>query len=364
MTVPVVNRPPELPIASPMAAAVANEFGSAFSAHMVTATWSAEGGWSRPGLTLREAITLDPAAVGLHYGQAVFEGLKAHRQADGGLAIFRPRAHAARMRRSAARLMMPEPPEELFIEALDALVRADAEWLPDDPALSLYLRPLLLATEPTLALRPARHYLFAVLAFCTKGFFSAAQEPVSVWVRTTSARAVTGGTGAAKCAGNYAPAFLAQAEAAAHGCQQVVWLDAIERRWIEEMGGMNLLFVRDRGGVPLITTPPLASGTVLPGVTRDTLLTLAPGLGYQAVEEPITLDDWRSGCLSGEISETIACGTAAIVAPIGRAITPSEEWIIGNGGTGPVAERLWQAIRSVQRGLEPDPHRWLYRVGP
>jgi branched-chain amino acid aminotransferase len=363
MSEAVISQPVELPVATPKLAPAQNEFGSAFSAHMVMATWSERSGWSAPALAARQAIAIDPAAVGLHYGQAVIEGLKAHRQAGGGVAIFRPYTYAERMRRSAARLRMPEPPEQLFVNALEMLVRADSEWLTDDPALSLYLRPLLLATEPTLALRPARHYLFLVLAFCTRGFFAAGQEPVSVWVTTSSARAVPGGTGAAKYAGNYAPAFLAQEEALAHNCHQVVWLDAVERRWVEEMSGMNLLFVRGEGTKEVITTPPLTGGTILPGITRDTLLTLAADLGYEVAEEAITLDDWRAGCVSGRISETIACGTAAIVTPVGRVRTPGGEWAVGSGGTGPVAEKLWNAIRSVQRGLAPDSHRWLHHVG-
>jgi branched-chain amino acid aminotransferase len=355
---------PVRPVAVATSADPASEFGAALTSHMVTATWSEQKGWTAPILAARRPVPLDLSAVGLHYGQIVFEGLKAHRQADGGVAIFRPHAHAARMRQSAARLMMPEPTDDLFIRALRLLVGQDAHFLSDDPSLSLYLRPLLLATEPTLALRPAKHYLFAVLAFCTRGFFASGQQPVSVWVSSSYVRAAPGGTGAVKYAGNYAPAFLAQAEAAQHQCQQVVWLDAIERRWVEEMGGMNLLFVRrgDREGHVVITTPPLASGTLLPGVTRASLLSLASDLGYEARESPITIDEWRDGCRQGWISETIACGTAAIVTPIGMVRTESDEWIIGHGQAGPVAQRLWTALRSLQRGVEPDPHRWLYHI--
>lgn len=359
-----MGSPPVLPLAA-AAGDPQSEFGTALTPHMVTATWSEDTGWSRPALSVRSPVSFDLAAAGLHYGQIVFEGLKAHRQVSGGVAIFRPHAHAARMRQSAARLMMPGVSDELFTGSLRLLVREDAECLPDDPSLSLYLRPMLLATEPTLALRPARHYLFAVLAFCARGFFAAGQQPVSVWVTSSYVRAAPGGTGAAKIAGNYAPAFLAQAEAARHECQQVVWLDAIERRWVEEMGGMNLLFVRsgeDRGGPVVITTPPLANGTVLPGVTRATLLSLAPTLGYEAREQPITIDEWRDGCREGRITETIACGTAAIVTPVARVRTENEEWLIGHGETGPVAQRLWHALRSLQRGAELDPDRWLYHI--
>jgi branched-chain amino acid aminotransferase len=341
-----------------------DEFGTALTPHMVTATWSERLGWSEPVLSDRTPVPLDLATVGLHYGQSVFEGLKAYRQAGGGMAIFRPHAYAARMRQSANRLMMPEVCDELFLEALRLLVSEDARCMADDSSLSLYLRPILIASEPTLALRPARHYLFAVLAFCTKGFFATGQQPVSVWVTSEYVRATPGGTGDVKYTGNYAPAFLAQAEAARHGCQQVVWLDAVERRWVEEMGGMNLLFVRgghDGDGV-VLTTPPLTSGTVLPGVTRATLLSLAPTLGYQVREQPITIDEWRDSCREGLITETIACGTAAIVTPVARVRTEAEEWVIGDGGNGPVAQRLWTELCSLQRGTRPDPNQWLHHV--
>jgi branched-chain amino acid aminotransferase len=334
------------------------QFGTEFTPHMVTATWSADRGWSAPELADRKPVPMDLTAVGLHYGQSVFEGLKAYRQPDGDVAIFRPHAHAARMRQSAARLAMPEPPEELFLGALDLLVRADRGSLPDDPSLSMYLRPLLIATEPTLALRPANEFLFVVLAFVTKAYFGGRVDPVSVWVSTEYSRAVPGGTGAAKYTGNYAPTFAAQTEAASHGCGQVVWLDAVERRWIEELGGMNLFFVRRDG---TITTPPL-SGTLLPGVTRDSLLALAPELGHPVIEEPIALEDWRAGCLDGSIAETLACGTAAIVTPIGEVKTADGTWTIGDGTTGPVAKKLYEALQAQHKGLAADDRGWRFPV--
>ncbi|MCE7011495.1 branched-chain amino acid aminotransferase [Kibdelosporangium philippinense] len=333
------------------------QFGTQFTAHMVTATWSRAKGWGAPELTERRPIPLDPTAVGLHYGQSVFEGLKAHRQPDGHISIFRPHAHASRMRQSAARLAMPEPPVDLFVEALEMFVRADGDALPDDPSLSLYVRPLLIATESTLALRPADEFLFVVLGFVTKAFFTGGMNPVSVWVSPDFARAMPGGTGAAKYTGNYAPTFAAQTQAAENGCDQVVWLDAVERRWVEELGGMNLFFVhRDR-----ITTPPL-TGTLLPGVTRDCLLQLAPGLGYAVAEEPIAIDEWRAGCHDGSIVETLACGTAAIVTPIGAVKTASESWTVGDGTTGPVAKALYDALQAVQQGRAEDPFGWRYPV--
>ncbi|MFG1644981.1 branched-chain amino acid aminotransferase [Amycolatopsis sp. NPDC049252] len=358
MSSPVLGESPLLPTVSVAGPDASSEFGTAFTAHMVTATWSASTGWSAPVLSERRPVAFDLAAVGLHYGQLVFEGLKAHRQADGSTAIFRPHAHAERMRRSAARFSMPPPPESLFLDAVRLLAGRDAGALSDDPSLSLYLRPILVATEPTLALRPSEHYLFAVIAFRTGGFFATGADPVSVWVSTDFVRAAPGGTGAAKCAGNYAPAFLAQAQAAEHGCAQVVWLDATRRRQVEEMGGMNLFFVHGAGGAARITTPPL-SGTILPGVTRDSLLTLGRARGCEITEEPITVDEWRAGCRTGEITETIACGTAAVVVPVGRVRTAGDEWLVGGGATGPVATAWWHRLRAVHRGVEPAPHGWL-----
>lgn len=334
-------------------------FGTALTSHMVTATWSRDEGWGEPVLSARGRLPLDAAAVGLHYGQAVFEGLKAHRRADGALALFRPDAYARRMRDSAARLALPEPPEELFRTALEELVRRDGAELPDDPHVSLYLRPILIASEPVLALRPADECLFAVMAFVTGAFFGGRTDPVTVWVSTDYVRAAPGGAGAAKWPGNYAPTFLAQAEAERNGCGQVVWLDAVERRFVEEMGGMNLLFVHDTGE---ITTPPL-TGTILPGVTRDSLLTIAADLGHPVRERPIPVEEWRDGSRSGAIVETIACGTAAVVTPVGRVRTPVEEWRIGDGTGGPIAEELGRAIRALHRGVTPDTHGWCHIVG-
>lgn len=338
-------------------------FGEAFTAHMVTALWNEEEGWHPPVLSPRRPLLIDPAMVGLHYGQAVFEGLKAHRQVDGTIALFRPDAHARRMRASARRLAMPEPPEELFLQAAMELVQRDRDWLPKDPSLSLYLRPLLVATEPCLSFRPSRSYLFLLLAFVTGGFFADQLDPIAVQTADGYTRAVPGGTGAAKYSGNYAPTYLAQASAAEAGCQQVVWLDAVERKWVEEMSAMNLFFVRSSGDEQAITTPPL-TGTLLAGITRDSLLTLAPTLGYQARQEPISVDEWRDGCLGGTLTETFACGTAAIVTPVGEVRAGAHAWKIGNGVAGPVTLALRTALRDIQRGTAPDRFGWMHPVDP
>lgn len=339
-------------------------FGEAFTANMVTAGWTADDGWHPPRLRPYGPLPMDPGMVGLHYGQAVFEGLKAHRLVDGSVAVFRLDSHARRFQRSAHRLAMPEPPVELFRAAVEELVRADRSTLPDDPAVSLYLRPILFASEPSLALRPAREYQLVVMAFVTGGFFGDSPPPLSVMVSRSYSRAAPGGTGSSKSAGNYAAAYLAQREAEEAGCQQVVWLDAAERRWVEELGATNIFFVRGRGPDARVATPSL-TGTLLPGITRDSLLTLAADLGHPTSEERVSLAQWRAESTTGEISESFACGTAAVVTPIGRVRDTAAEggdWTIGGGAAGPVTLALRDALIDVQHGRSPDRHGWLHSV--
>ncbi|MFJ1767383.1 branched-chain amino acid aminotransferase [Amycolatopsis sp. NPDC088138] len=337
-------------------------FGEAFTDHMVTLSWAADTGWTTPKVRPYGDLTVNPAMVGLHYGQVVFEGLKAHRQTDGSIALFRPGMHAHRFQRSARRLAMPELPEDLFRRAAEDLVREDGHHLPDDPALSLYLRPVLFAAEPCLALRPAREYQFVLLAFVTGGFFGTRPEPVPVMVSRRYSRAAPGGTGHAKSAGNYAASYLAQLEAEAAGCKQVVWLDAAERRWVEELGATNLFFVRGSGPDATVVTPTL-TGTLLPGITRDSLLVLATDLGYAPAEERVSLDQWRTECRSGVMTESFACGTAAVVTPVGRVHDEEGDWTVGNGEPGDVTVALRDALVAIQRGQAPDLHHWMSTVG-
>ncbi|SHN33159.1 branched-chain amino acid aminotransferase [Streptomyces yunnanensis] len=361
----IVSKPVARPLTPSQRAerTTSTAFGSAFTEHLVSVRWSEERGWHEAELRPYEPLVLDPATVGLHYGQAVFEGLKAFRSHTGSVGVFRPDAHARRMRASARRLMMPEPPEELFLAAVDALVAQDQQWIPDDPAMSLYLRPLLFASERTLALRPAREYRFLLMAFVTEGYFGPAQRPVRVQVTETYSRAAAGGTGAAKCAGNYAGSLLPQAEAQEQGFDQVVWLDPVERRWVEELGGMNLFFVYGSGRDARLVTPPL-SGSLLAGVTRDALLRLAPALGVPAAEEPMSLEEWRRGCAGGELTEVFACGTAARITPVGEVGSADGIWTIGDGTTGEVTTRLSDALFGIQRGELPDRWSWMRPVAP
>jgi branched-chain amino acid aminotransferase len=332
--------------------------GDAFTPNMVTMTWNERDGWHDWTSGPLRTIPMHPAMIGLHYAQVIFEGLKAHRQADGSVAVFRPDQNALRFQRSARRLAMPELPESAFLRAVDAVVAADQHLLSDDPAVSLYLRPLMFATESNLMLRPSNEYMFLMMAFIAGGFFGDdVLSPVSVLISREHSRAMPGGTGDVKCAANYGPSFVAQRLAQDAGCQQVVWLDAVEHRWVEEMGGMNLFFVRTTETGTEIVTPAL-TGTLLPGVTRDSLLVLAGQLGLRVREERISVETWRQESREGRITEVFACGTAAVVTPVGTVRDADDDWTIGDGTPGPVTLRLRQALVDVQRGLAPDPGGW------
>lgn len=337
-------------------------FGRYPTDHLVRATWTKEAGWYDARLEPYAPLQLDPATNVLHYGQAIFEGLKAYRHADGGIKVFRPQQNAERFARSARRLAMAELPAELFIGSIEALVRQDRDWVPSGQERSLYLRPFMLATEVGLGVRPSNRYEYLLIASPAGAYFPRGLKPVSVWISDDYVRAAPGGTGEAKCAGNYAASLVAQAEAAQHGCDQVVWLDAVERRWIEEMGGMNLCFVFGEGDTARLLTPEL-TGSLLPGVTRSSLLTVAADLGIRAEEGKISVDEWREGCASGEITEVFACGTAAVITPVGEVKSrTSGAWAIGEGGTGPVTARLRQALLDIQTGAAPDTHNWLHTI--
>lgn len=337
-------------------------FGRVFSEHMVTLRYSEErGGWQRPVLEPYAPFQLDPAAMVLHYGQAIFEGLKAYHQADGSIAMFRPEANARRFNNSAKRLAMPELPVETFLASLDGLVKQDRAWVPRAVGESLYLRPLMIATEAALGVRPAKEYLFTVFASPAGAYFPRGVKPVSVWLSEDYVRASPGGTGEAKCAGNYAASLVAQRQASAEGCDQVVWLDAVEHRWVEEMGGMNIFFVFDEGGKPKLVTPRL-TGTLLPGVTRDSLLQLAQDLGYGAEERMISVGEWQEALTSGQMTEAFACGTAAVITPIGTVKSKAGTQTINRGETGPVTFKLRETLLNLQHGMIPDTHGWLRKL--
>ena len=333
-------------------------FGRVFTDHMAIIEYDEQKGWHDARITARHPFKMDPASPVLHYAQEIFEGLKAYRRPGGGAALFRPDANAKRFAKSAIRLAMPPLPEEMFLDSVRGLVRADREWIPSTEDGSLYLRPFMIANGSFLGMRPSTQFIYAVIASSVGAYFKNDAPSVSLWVTREYVRAAPGGTGEAKCGGNYAGSLVAQAEAIRNGCDQVVFLDAIERRWVEELGGMNVFFAFDDGS---IQTPPLG-GTILHGVTRDSLLTLARDMGLTVREERYSIEQWRADAESGHLTEAFACGTAAVVTPIGRVKGAEGEFAIGGKSTGPLTQRLRSALVDIQRGDAPDPYGWTELV--
>ncbi|WP_271078290.1 branched-chain amino acid aminotransferase [Aurantiacibacter sp. MUD61] len=338
--------------------AIANPgFGTLFTDHMITVDYDEGKGWHSPTLGPRGPISLDPAASVLHYAQEIFEGMKAYKLQDGSMALFRPEANAARFNKSAARLAMPDFPEDLFVEAVKEVVLADKDWFPSVEGGALYIRPFMFATEAFLGVRPAKQYKFVVILSPAGNYFKSGAPAVSVWVSDYT-RAAPGGTGEAKCGGNYAASLVPTGEAFAKGHDQVVFLDAAERKWIEELGGMNLFFVFDDGRM---ITPPLR-GTILPGITRDSILTLAREQGLDVSEEMYSIDQWRADAESGKLVETMACGTAAVVTSVGKVASHDGEFTIGSGGPGQLTGTIREKLVGIQRGTVEDTHGWVMKI--
>jgi branched-chain amino acid aminotransferase len=337
-------------------------FGRYFTDHMVIIDYD-DGRWRDARVVPYGPFTIDPAAMVLHYAQEIFEGLKAYTQPDGSAASFRPSANAARLNQSADRLGMPRLPEELFLQSLRELVEVDRAWVPTGEEASLYLRPFMFAADVGLGVRPSKKYIYSVIASPAGSYFAGGVQPVSVWWSTEYVRAAPGGMGAAKTGGNYAASLAAQAQAADQGCDQVVWLDAVERRWVEEMGGMNLFFVFGSGPDAEVVTPEL-SGSFLPGVTRSSLLQLARDRGYRTAERRISTDEWAKKVDSDELTEVFACGTAAVITPVGSVKHAGGSFDIADGGPGPVTMELRKSLIGLQRGQATDPHGWMVPLLP
>ncbi len=353
MTIKVNLNPKALPAAERDAKVAEGGFGKYYTDHMVICDWDEQSGWAVPELIPYGPITLDPATAVFHYGQEIFEGMKAYRQPDGSVALFRPEENAKRFNRSAKRLALPELPVETFIETVEALVKQDIGWVPNKVGESLYIRPFMIATEVGLGVRPTNKARYLLIATPAGAYFNPSKA-VTVWISTEYVRAAPGGTGEAKCGGNYAASLVAQKSAAAEGCDQVVWLDAVERKWVEEMGGMNLYFVK---GNKVIT--PKLTGTLLPGITRDSILSVARDLGYETEEVMLSVDDWKDGIASGEITETFACGTAAVVSPIGAAKSKWGTWVTGDGNPGPITMKIRETLLGIQHGQIADKYGWV-----
>ncbi len=336
-------------------------FGKFMTDHMVTATWTRGEGWHSGELTAYGNISISPAAAVLHYAQEIFEGLKAYRHPDGSIWTFRPEANAERLNNSAVRMALPELPVETFVESIRALVTADQGWVPGTDAgeKSLYLRPFMYASDAFLGLRPSSEVKYSVIASPAAPIFTGGLKPVTLWLCENFARAGSGGTGAAKCGGNYASALAGQIEGAEHGCDQAVFLDSSTHTYIDELGGMNVFFVTKDGR---LVTPEL-TGTILPGITRMSILELAKEFDLQPEERRVAVQEWKDGVASGDILEVFACGTAAIITPIGelRWEGGSAPSTAGEGG-GEVTRGLRQRLLDVQHGRAEDTHGWMTRL--
>lgn len=326
-------------------------FGAHFTDHMVLINWDEGQGWHDARIVPTAPLPLHPSAAVLHYAQEIFEGLKAYRWDDGSIHLFRPEMNAARFNRSAQRLGMPELPESLFLDSIHELLALDGRWVPGNAnEENLYIRPFMVANENLIGVRPSKSYLFCVLLTPAGAYYNA---PMTLWLTPNFTRAAVGGTGKAKCGGNYAASLVAADEAAEHGCGQVLWLDGAERRWLEECGTMNIMFVTSDGE---LLTPD--SPNILEGVTRDSILQLAEDHHLRAEARPIDVDELKQRLEDGTITECFACGTAAVITPIIGFKAPEWELAVGNGEVGPKTAELREALLGIQYGRREDARGW------
>ncbi|WP_212939296.1 branched-chain amino acid aminotransferase [Paenibacillus antibioticophila] len=328
-------------------------FGKYFTDHMLVMDYSADQGWHEPMIVPYGPITLDPSAMVFHYGQEVFEGMKAYKTADGHVCLFRPDANMHRLNQSSERISIPEVDEELLLDGIIALVREDQDWIPDGAESSLYIRPFIIATEPGLGVRAAREYKLMVILSPSGSYYPEGIHPVSIFVENQYVRAVRGGTGTAKTAGNYASGIRAQEVAQKQGYSQVLWLDGVEKKYIEEVGSMNVFF-KISGE---IVTPEL-SGSILAGITRDSVIRLLQSWGHQVTERKISVEELFAASSAGTLEEAFGTGTAAVISPIGKMKWDSEEITISGGHTGEISKKLYDTITGIQKGVLEDPFGW------
>ncbi len=335
------------------------QFGTVFTDHMFVMDYTDGKGWHDPRVVPYQPFSLDPATAVLHYAQAVFDGLKAYRGTDGVIRFFRAGKHAERLNRSCQRLCIPALDPANILESFHALVGVDQEWIPRTRGTALYMRPTVIATEPFLGVRPAKSYTYFLILSPVGSYYAEGINPVKILATDTYVRAVKGGTGEAKTAGNYAASIFAAEEAKKQGFTQVLWLDGVEHKYLDEVGTMNIMVkIGDE-----VITPPL-SGSILPGVTRDSILTLCRDWGLKASERPISIDEVISAAHDGRLAEMWGTGTAAVVSPVGELGYKGERITINAGKTGPLTQKLYDAIVSIQYGEAPDPHGWTTPLVP
>ncbi len=329
-------------------------FGTIFTDHMFNMDYNPEKGWHNPRIEPYSPIQMDPATMVLHYGQAVFEGLKAYRTESGAIQLFRPRDNYKRLNRSSHLLCIPEIDEAFGIEALKALIRLEKDWVPGAPGTSLYIRPTIIATDPFLGVRASYTYRFFVILSPVGAYYSAGFNPVKIWVTRNHVRAVRGGVGEAKTPGNYAASLFAADVAHKKGYTQVLWLDGVEQKYVEEVGAMNIFFVIDGE----IITPAL-NGSILPGITRNSVLALSKSWGLKTAERQISIDEVMAAHASGKLQEIFGSGTAAVISPVGELKHGKQIISIGDGTVGPIASKFYKAMTDIQYGKAPDTMGWI-----
>lgn len=332
-------------------------FGKYFTDHMFLMDYTEGVGWHDARIVPYGPLAMDPATMVLHYAQETFEGLKAYRHSNGEISLFRPYMNAARMNRSNERLCMAQIPEEMFVEAIEELIKVEKDWVPTEPETSLYIRPFMYATEINVGVHPAKTYKFAIILSPVGAYYSEGVNPVKIWVEDEYVRAVKGGTGFAKCGGNYAASIIAQEKAAKLGYTQVLWLDGIERKYVEEVGTMNVMFVLDGK----VVTSPL-QGSVLPGVTRDSIITLLKSWDIEVEERPLSIDELYEAGRNGSLVEAFGTGTAAVISPIGQLSYKGEEVIINDFKTGSLTQKIYDTLTGIQWGNLEDPFNWSHKI--
>lgn len=333
-------------------------FGDIVTDHMFKMDWESEKGWHNARIEPYGPIPIDPAAMVLHYGQEVFEGLKAYRGKDDGIYLFRPRENFKRLNRSAKRLVMPEVDIDMAMEALKQLILLDRDWIPRSEGTSLYIRPTMIATEPHLGVRPAKTYLFYIIIGPVGAYYKEGLNPVKIYVEDFFVRAAIGGTGEAKTSGNYAASLLAAEEAKKKGFTQVLWLDAAERKYVEEVGTMNMFFLIED---ELITAP--LNGSILPGVTRDSVIRIVKEWDIRMTERSLTIDEVIAAARNGSLKEAFGAGTAAVISPVGQITYKGEDFIVAGGKMGELSRRLYDEIVAIQYRHKPDPYGWVEKIG-
>ena len=332
-------------------------FGKIFTDHMFMMNYTEGKGWHDARVEPFHNIELSPACVVFHYGQEMFEGLKAYRGVDGKVRLFRPEMNARRTNASNKRLCIPELPEEMFVEAVRAVVDVDADWIPTDDGTSLYIRPFIIGTDEFLGVAPSKTYLFCIILSPSGAYYADGLKPVGIWIEDDYVRAVRGGMGFAKTGGNYACSLAAQVKAHDDGYSQVLWLDGVERKYIEEVGAMNIFF---KIGGKVIT--PMLNGSILPGITRDSVLTLCRAWGLEVEERKISVDELIEAQKNGTLEEVFGTGTAAVISPVGKLRYVDEVMTIGDGSIGPLSQKLYDTVTGIQWGKVEDNMGWTQTV--